>query len=149
MSPADYELRIRQEIPTLKDFPFRITSISENSIEVQALLKDHLNHKGTAFGGSLYQVALVAAYGLFFHLLEGDQLTTRDFVIAFGEMNYRAAVSDDFTATVSVRADEKEKFLAALRLSGKSDLSLHSKIVCQGRECARFNSRFVAFYPSR
>lgn len=149
MSPAELESRIRNEIPALGSAAFSIAAVEPLRVRVSARLNDHLNHKGTAFGGSLYQVALVACYGLFLQLLEEGGCPTRDFVIAEGRMRYRAPVPADFTAATEVDAAELRAFLEELRHRGQASLPMRAMVLCQGSRCADFEARFKAFYPAR
>lgn len=147
MTPQQLEAHIRSQIPALRGFECRITDLGSHHIRVEARLQDHLNHKGTAFGGSLYQVAIVASYGLFLHLVHEAHIPTQDFVISKGELNYRAAVTKDFAATLNVEPLEAQKFLQRLRQNGKADLWLNTEIKTDELLCAELRARFVAFYP--
>lgn len=149
-SAADLlEKKIRAEIPAVRHFPFKIQSVSDTSVEVSARLLDHLNHKGTVFGGSLYQVALVAGYGMFLHLLESNGFNTRDFVIAKGRINYKLPVAGDFSAACVLKVGQIQDFCSSLRNDHRGDLILNSVVRCEGVACATFESRFVAFSPER
>lgn len=150
-SPAAdaFEAKIRQEIPAIRHFPFRVEAVDSESVRVSARLADHLNHKGTAFGGSLYQLALIASYGLFFNLLETGGFETRDFVIAKGKISYKLPVPADFEALCSVEKSEVERFHRDLKSVGKADLNLSASIQCRSQICASMESRFVAFFPER
>jgi thioesterase domain-containing protein len=149
MTAEQLEQTIRNEIPALKGAAFHIDATTANSVEVSARLRDHLNHKGTVFGGSLYQVALVASYGLFLKIIEESPTPTRDFVIAKGQMSYRAPVTRDFTARCEVTSEQIRDFANDLKSKRKADLLLKTSIHCQGQECARLEARFVAFFPPR
>lgn len=147
MGPQELEAHIRGQIPALRGFECRITDLDSHHIRVEAKLQDHLNHKGTGFGGSLYQVAIVASYGLFLHLVREANIPTQDFVISKGELNYRAAVTKDFAAILKVDPSEAQKFLHRLRQQGKADLWLNTEIRTGDLLCAELRARFVAFYP--
>lgn len=147
MGPQELEAHIRKQIPALRGFECRITELGPHRIRVEAKLKDHLNHKGTGFGGSLYQVAIVASYGLFLHLVQEAGIPTQDFVISKGELNYRAAVENDFAAVLEVNPDDAQKFLERLRTKGKADLWMNTEIKTGDLLCAELRARFVAFYP--
>ncbi|MFN7727719.1 MAG: YiiD C-terminal domain-containing protein [Bdellovibrio sp.] len=146
MTPQELESYIRSQIPALQGFECRITALGPYNIRVDARLQDHLNHKGTGFGGSLYQVAIVASYGLFLHLVREAQIPTQDFVISRGELHYRAPVESDFTAELEVSKDEAQKFLNKLKTRGKADLWMNTEIKTGNKLCAELHARFVAFY---
>ncbi len=151
-SAEQLEQKIRTSIPALRLFPFEIQKLTPTSIEVFAKLSDHLNHKGAAFGGSIYQIALVAAYGLFFHLIESEKtIQTRDFVIKEGNIRYKRPVTTDFIASVSVSSKQRTEFLEQLR-QGRGSLGLTSEIShgnAKVQLSATLEAHFVAFFPAR
>lgn len=144
MSPAELQAAIAREIPALGRFPFQVLDVRVDSIRIGGRLHDHRNHKGTAFGGSLYEIALLACYGLFFSILESRGFSTREIVIASGEIRYRAPVNDDFESHCEISPPTLEDFLWKMKSTGQADLQMTSHVTCQGRTCARFEARFVA-----
>lgn len=145
MSAEDLEKTIRQQIPALRQFSFHISELTPRTIRVDARLSDHINHKGTAFGGSLYQVALVASYGLFLHLMELNKIQTHDFVISKGEMHYRAPVTGNFHATLRVSEADADHFLQTLQSQKKAELWLRTQVYTAQKLGAELKARFVAF----
>lgn len=136
------EQKIRDEIPAIRNFPLRIQKVDTASVEVFAKLEDHVNHKGTAFGGSLYQVALVASYSLLLNILESNGFATRNFVIAKADIQYKRPVTKDFLGVAELEQNQIQNFTNRLR-SGRADVFLTSIIRCQGQICATFSSKFV------
>ena len=102
---SELELKIRSEIPALKNYAFSIAELSDHKIEVLAHLQDHLNH--------------------------------------------RTPVNADFVARSSLSEIQVQDFLRTLKTVGKADLHFQAIVLIGNRECARFDSRFVAFYPER
>ncbi|MET0090777.1 MAG: YiiD C-terminal domain-containing protein [Candidatus Thiodiazotropha sp.] len=64
MTPAELEQRIREGIPLAAQMDFRVLSLTDHSIRVRGDAEENVNVHGTAFAGSLYAVATLAAWGL-------------------------------------------------------------------------------------
>lgn len=59
-------------------------------------LQKNLNHKGTAFGGSLYATGVMSAYALVLAGLKHYQIDTENIVIAKGVIEYHRPIDSDF-----------------------------------------------------
>ena len=60
-------------------------------------LQKNLNHKGTAFGGSLYATGVLSAYALVLAGLKHYKIPTENIVIAKGVIEYHRPIDSDFT----------------------------------------------------
>ena len=145
MTALELEQQIRTEIPAIRNFSFSIESLSDLSISVQAPLSEHRNHKGTAFGGSIYQILLIASYGLLFHILRQQNFTTKNFVIANAQVNYKKPIHKDFVAISSVEIEKVTALTNDLKAKGKASITLSSSIALDGRTSATLESQFVVF----
>lgn len=143
MTNQDLKNLILDKIPVLSGFLFEVESHSARKVIVSAKLKDHLNHKDTAFGGSLYQLGLLAGYALFLNLLLQEQESIENLVIAHGEIDYLAAAQKDLTAVCEVTPDQINDFRDKLKNKSRGSLILAVHISCDDLLVAKLKCRFV------
>jgi len=60
LKSEDLQERIDQEIPLAKHIGIVVESADDTTVVLRAPLAPNGNHKGTAFGGSLYSVAVLS-----------------------------------------------------------------------------------------
>jgi thioesterase domain-containing protein len=59
-----FQKRINEIIPLSEALGVRLESFDGHALLVSAPLQPNHNHQGTGFGGSVYSVAVVSAWGL-------------------------------------------------------------------------------------
>lgn len=77
---TDLERILHTEIPLTRAMDIRVLRADQNGLALGAALAPNLNHKQTAFGGSLNSLATLACWGLI-QLLVGDHDQTITVVI--------------------------------------------------------------------
>src|SRR5688572_1120434 len=101
-----------------------VARLDAEGLELAAPLAPNLNHKRTAFGGSLYSLAVLAAWGTVRRLLAEAGIKAH-VVIGEGSLSYLKPVAGEFRAACAAPAeDEAERFRAALSRKGKARISL-------------------------
>jgi thioesterase domain-containing protein len=120
--------KICNEIPLLKTMQMKITEVTEGHCEVFFPLSPNHNHKGTAFGGSLYTATIAACYALLFSVQQKARLSNRDLVITQGEIQYLKPVQFDFLAIAEVESEALEALLESLNENKSSRISVKSYI---------------------
>jgi thioesterase domain-containing protein len=139
----DLKQWIYQNIPALNNFEFEIESLGSDEVILKVPLKAHLNHKGTAFGGSLYNAAVLASYLLVYSEFKAVNVAADSFVISDGSMKYLKPVHQDFLVTVIWPKSQRENVLKTLTSKGKARWVLKASLTVGGLLCAEFNGRFV------
>ncbi|MDR4507961.1 MAG: thioesterase domain-containing protein [Candidatus Brocadiaceae bacterium] len=125
-------------IPLAKEMGLQISSYDEKSLSLCAPINRNTNHKGIAFGGSLYSLAVLAGLGLLFLKLKGENLTG-NIVICKGFISYHFPVKDDLQATCHMPdATELDIFIRRYRRRGKSRVRLCSHIYSQSKVAVSF-----------
>ncbi|HKT37128.1 MAG TPA: thioesterase domain-containing protein [Ktedonobacterales bacterium] len=137
---------LHHEIPLSRQIGLVAQDYDGECLALRAPLAPNINHKSTAFAGSLNATATLAGWGLTWLLLREQGLRG---VIVIHESNarYELPVADDFVATCR-RPPERavERFLAALRRRGKARLALTVEILdAAGRVAVVFTGSYVAF----
>ncbi len=112
--------------------------------EIEAPLAPNLNHRQTAFGGSISNLATLSAWGWLFSALKDIELSPR-LVISENSVKYLEPVSEPFRSlTRQPEPADWEKFLRTLNRRGSARLILRSEVTSNQNLCATFEGYFVA-----
>lgn len=145
-----FQKRIHAEIPLTRALGIELHSWDGSALLISAPLEPNSNHQGTGFGGSVYSVAVTAAWGLM-ELALADLGLKGSVVVQTGSIDYLEPVATDFYAICRLPGGEiPERFRKALVRHGKARLDLTTEVFCgtpnsspQGDPVAVFQGRFV------
>src|ERR1700731_583006 len=102
---ADYlQERIDREIMLAKPMGIIVESADDLSLVLRAPLAPNANHKGTAFGGSLYSLAVLTGWAWITRFLVTRQFDA-DAVIQESTMRFLAPVHGEMRACIEIPAD--------------------------------------------
>lgn len=138
---------LAHEIPVSEALGIRPLRYDGTELVLSAPLAPNLNHKQTAFGGSLYCAAVLAGWGLL-HLflrrrLERDHPRTH-IVIQQASIDYRHPVDDDFVAVCRWPAHlDDERLLRMLARRGRARAELDVYIGSDNDPAVTFSGRYV------
>lgn len=137
---------LHHEIPLSQQIGLVAEDYDGECLALHAPLAPNINHKSTAFAGSLNATATLAGWGLTWLLLREHGLRGV-IVIHESSARYELPVADDFVATCRRPPEHAvERFLAALRRRGKARLALTVEILdAAGRVAVVFTGSYVAF----
>jgi thioesterase domain-containing protein len=137
---------LHHEIPLSQQIGLVVQDYDGARLALRAPLAPNLNHKATAFAGSLTAAATLAGWGLTWLLLREYDLHGV-IVIHESATRYELPVASDFVATCQLPATHTvERFLAGLRRRGKARLALSVEIHDDaGRVAVAFTGSYVAF----
>lgn len=142
------EQTLHHEIPLTRAMGIRVVSFNEQGLMLSAPLSANINHKHTAFGGSLATLTTLAAWGLLHLLLREHPPAT--IVIQDSHTRYQRPVTDDFTATCALPDNEVlATFVETLKRRGVARIDLTAGIPVGSRPAVEFEGRFVAFDNTR
>lgn len=142
------EQTLHHEIPLSRAMGIRVVSFNEQGLMLSAPLSANINHKHTAFGGSLATLTTLAGWGLLHLLLRAHPPST--IVIQDSRARYQRPVTDDFTATCALPDNEVlATFLDMLKRRGMARIDLTASIPVGGQPAVEFEGRFVALDNAR
>lgn len=131
-------------IPLVQHMQLRVESWDSASLALSAPLAANVNHEGTAFGGSLESLAMLACWGLVWLLLEHEPAA--HIVVAESHMQFLHPVTDTLIARCQVPGEaRRQTFLETLRRRSKARLELQAIVGATPEPCAKFSGRFVAY----
>jgi len=133
-----------QEIPMTRALGVAVDAWDGKTLVLGAALAANKNDKGTAFGGSLYSLAVLAGWGLVMLSLWRDGYDC-DVVIQHASVDYLSPVRTRLVATCCV--DEPavwQAFRRQLDQRGKARLLLQPTVAGDNNPALRMSANFVA-----
>jgi thioesterase domain-containing protein len=142
---ADYlQERIDREIMLAKPMGIIVESANDSSLVLRAPLAPNANHKGTAFGGSLYSLAVLTGWAWLTRFLATRTLDA-EAVIQESSMRFMAPVHGEMRACIEIPADaEIEKFQKMLVRADRGRIRLQVKMHEGSRLATVFDGLFAA-----
>ena len=145
----ELERTLHAEIPLTHAMGVRVVRADQYGLVLGAALAPNLNHKKTAFGGSLNSLATLACWGLI-QLLLRDRGWAITVVIQESSVQFLKPVMRDFEAVCPLPPEPvSERFLHMLERKGRARLALDSAIHADGEIALRFHGQFVAYDRAR
>jgi thioesterase domain-containing protein len=138
-----------KQIPISKGLGISITEASLEEILITAPLAPNLNHHGTAFGGSVSAVAILAGWSLVYARLEAGHRYPA-VVIQHNEIRYLKPIEGTFAARARLAEPGKwTHFLQGLSRHGKARTIVVVEIEGPHGISAQFRGTYVAFANER
>jgi len=139
---------LHDEIPLTRAMEISVAYCSANKIELRAPLAPNLNHKCTAFGGSLYSVAVLCGWSFVFQQMKLNKLSGH-IVIQHSEVDYLLPVDDEIRATCELDdADALQRFIKTVQRKGQARIKLQVNILFNGKEAVKFFGHYVVHQHS-
>nr|WP_314901124.1 YiiD C-terminal domain-containing protein [uncultured Deefgea sp.] len=134
---------LHEEIPLTREIGISVITASPQFVELSAPLSPNINHKCTAFGGSLYAVAVLAGWSLVFARLHAASLHAH-IVIQDAQIEYLLPVVETINARCELSDDaEFERCLKLFNRKGRGRIELLVEIVTQQGVAVKFRGNYV------
>ena len=143
MSPAALTDFLHRNIPLTAAMGLRAVHCGLGEVEIAAPLTENLNHRGTAFGGSLATLGIVSAWALLHMELHREKLKPR-LVIQKSECDFAAPVDTDFFSASKVPEKELRQFIDTLRRRGRARITIDTRIHCGDVAAVQHRGTYVA-----
>ena len=102
MRAAELTDFLRRSIPLTKALDIRVAAAGDGRVRLVAPLEPNLNHHGTAFGGSLATIGILAGWTVLHMSLEDAGLTP-SLVVRHVELDYLEPVRGELVGAPSPR----------------------------------------------
>lgn len=134
---------IAKYLPTAQHMQISVEHYDGSSLRLHAPLAPSINDKLTAFGGSLYVMAVMACWGMVYMRCVDYDLDP-DIVVAEASIEYLKPVTGDIVAS-SMVAEEKNwgTFFDRFEERGKAKIDLSSEIRVNGELAVRFKGLYA------
>jgi thioesterase domain-containing protein len=135
---------LHDHIPLTRHLEVTVTELNETRVVLSAPLAPNINHRETAFGGSLASIAILAGWSWLHARLTAAGKRQR-LVVSESTATFSRPVDDDFFAVCEAPpAVEFERFLRTLERWGKARLLLESCVLCRDEVAVTHSAAFVA-----
>ncbi len=138
---------ILDNIPILNSVKLTVEDLSRNSIKLHAPLHENRNHYGSAFGGSIATIGIVAGWAILTYKIQEEKVPTT-LVIKNSHTEYMRPVKDEFYAEVDIEEKDWEALKNKFNSKGKAGMEVTSRIISNGKLCAEQKSVYVCIQPS-
>jgi thioesterase domain-containing protein len=135
---------VHAHIPITASLGARVEHYDGTTVRLSAPLAPNLNHRGTAFGGSLSALAILSGWVLV-HLKLRERGVANRLVIQRTSLDFEAPVDGDFTATATLPAAAAwDRFLATLTRHRIARVTVASTLTCASGVGGHHEGTFVA-----
>jgi len=138
---------LHNEIPLTRTMQISVAHCDANKVELHAPLEPNINHKCTAFGGSLYSVAVLCGWGFIYHQMQLHKLSGH-IVIQHSEADYKTPVDGEICAVCELgdELDDRlglQKFINIYQRKGKARIKLQVDILFADQSALKFIGHYV------
>lgn len=140
-----FEKIIYTQIPVVKNMGIELSGFNGTEIKFKAPLDKNINHRFSAFGGSIYSVAVLAGYGLIFLNLRKRNLNPH-IVVHKSNVVYKKPILQDFEAICKLENNKEfDDFIQYYIENKKSRLELSSNVIINGEIAFTLHAKFVIY----
>ena len=119
---------VHKHMPLSQALGAEITAYDGKKVNITAPLAPNINHRDTAFGGSLSALGVLSGWALLFIKLKEDGIDCR-LVIQQSNFDFKSPIPDDFTITAHAPEEKLwKKFIRTLQRYGKARISIDSLV---------------------
>jgi thioesterase domain-containing protein len=136
--------RIVAEFPLARHIGIVVETADDDAVVLRAPLAPNANYKGTAFGGSLYSLAVLTGWAWVTRYLAARGVLA-DAVIQASSMRFLAPVRGELRASAAAPAAAQiDKFRKMLQRAGRGRISVRVEINYDETLAALFEGVFAA-----
>lgn len=145
----DLDAFLKEHLPLARAAGVEIDSYDGECLQVSAPLALNINDKKTAFGGSLYNLCVIAAWGMT-DLKAKELKFTGDIVVAKGEITYLRPLRSRLIAQAF--APDKamlEKAIHSYKTRGKAVFTVSAQMLDEQQQvCVEFQGKYAVLASS-
>jgi len=139
---AALEQTLHRDIPITREMGIRVAAYDGKHLRLTAPLSPNVNDKGTAFGGSLYSLAVLCGWSLL-HLKLKETGLPHNVVIQEANVRYLQPVSQDMAAECYIDDEAVTQMFSSLEKHDRARLQLEVVIKQNERPALEFSGRYV------
>lgn len=135
---------LAEQIPLSAAMDVHVEVASPARVLLSAPLAPNVNHRGTAFGGAISSLAILAGWSWLWVVLR-ERAVLPELVIRTSTIDFVRAIESEFAAELRPPSDEAfARFLRGLEDHGKGRIELSVEVLGAGEVAARFVGTYVA-----
>jgi thioesterase domain-containing protein len=144
MTAGELEQYLHRHIPISAAMGITAVAASPEEVRLRAALAPNVNHRSTAFGGSVASLAVLAGWSVLRVGLD-DVTPTPQIVIQRSSMEYTSPIRGDYEAACRrPSAESWRRFMDALERRGRGRLRLVAEVYCDGESAGHMTGEYVA-----
>jgi thioesterase domain-containing protein len=144
MTPAELEAYLRDAMPLSAAMGVHVVEAGPERVRIEAPLQPNLNHRLTAFGGSVAALAILTGWALVHTRLRHEGVHART-VIQRSTLDYVAPIESAFTAVCDAPDPAAwARFVRTLERRGRGRIGIHARVEVGGHAAASFQGAYVA-----
>jgi thioesterase domain-containing protein len=143
MTPTELESYLHEHIPLSRAMAVRVVRCGPGEVELAAPLEPNVNVHGTAFGGSVATLGVLAAWSALHLKLQAEGMANQ-LVIHRSKIEYLAPIAGPFGAVAVLDEAGWPGFTHTFQRRGKARLSVVAELIFAGKVAARLDGEFVA-----
>ena len=141
---AQLQQTLHSDIPLTREMGITVAAYDGRQLCLAAPLGPNVNDKGTAFGGSLYSIAVLCGWSLLRLKLNEAGLNQKNIVIQEANTRYLLPVTGELRATCAITTDALTEFMQPLQKKGRARITLTVAIHQQDQTAVEFTGTYVA-----
>ncbi|MFC5049443.1 YiiD C-terminal domain-containing protein [Rubritalea spongiae] len=136
---------VYEHIPITEHLDARLRKYDGEMLEVTASLEANINHRNSAFGGSMSAIGILSGWALLFIKMRELGLKNK-LVIQSSQFQFLEPVVTDFVAISALpEAKDYQRFLKILERKGKARIRIDSSVYDHsGKLCGTHTGEYVA-----
>ena len=143
MTQAEAQQYIETHIPITKAMGMTINALSMEAVRVGMPIAENINHRGSAFGGSIDSLFLTTGWAFIRFLIDHYE-PTPIIVGSRGETKFIKPILEDFEASLIIPPKEEiDKFLATFDRFGRARITTQAVIEKEDELYAQFEGDYV------
>lgn len=143
MTKSQIEEYLYKHIPITKALGVKALAFSKEEVRFWAPIDKNINHRSTAFGGSISSLLITTGWS-YLRLLFDEVNPVPMIVIGRSSTDYLKPVTEDFISELIIPEKEKlDNFLEMFDRFGKARITLEVQIKKEGQILAEFDGDFV------
>jgi thioesterase domain-containing protein len=144
MTASELQTYLYAHIPLSAAMQVEVVQATPDIIELRAPLAPNINHRGTAFGGSISTLATLACWSLMRVRTDGLEPAPH-LVVRRNSVEYLAPILGEIRAMVHFPQDaDWAAMQAQYQSKGRARLTLEAQVLSGDTVAARFSGEFVA-----
>ena len=141
---AEVQNYMHEHIPLTKAMDISVNELNSSSIHISAPLGPNINHRNSAFGGSISTLGITSGWTLLFSVLRKLDIPNR-LVIKDSSTNFILPATHSFSAKCDELTVAKcAKFVSMLNRHGRARIKLTSKLYSNNILVATHCGTYVA-----
>ena len=136
------EKTLHDEIPITLPMGLSVKEANDKRVILTAPLEPNINHKSTAFGGSLYAVAVLTGWSMVFVQLKKRQIHAH-IVIQEAKIKYFSPVHSDLEVVCEASREDFDRCFTTYEKRGQGRVVLKAFIINEGKKLLAFEGKYV------